>query len=234
MSGKSIKRFYKQAAVAAGGGGFAVLLDGRSVKTPKGAALLVDSERLAQAIAEEWNGQGESVDPASMPMMQLAATALDRVGAERPAMHDNLMRYCATDLLCYRAQHPSDLVRRQQECWQPVVDWATLFFDAPLQVTEGLSPVEQPGQAAQALSSYLERLDAWRFTALAVAVAATGSLLLGLALLEGFRDAKALVEASQLDELHQQELWGADEEAKARLQDLAYDIRAAERFLALL
>lgn len=231
---KEIKRFYKEAAVLETGGGFQVLLDGRAVKTPKGAALLLPTQALAQAVAAEWNAQADKVDPDKMPMMQMAATAIDRVGAERAAMHDNLMRYSETDLLCYRAAHPADLVRRQQEAWQPVVDWAALSLDAPMLVTEGLTPAAQPAQALKALAADVSRLDDWRFAALAVAVAATGSLLLGLALLKDFRDAEAVIAASQLDETYQQELWGADEEAAQRNRILAADIETAERFLRLL
>jgi chaperone required for assembly of F1-ATPase len=231
---KVLKRFYKEAAAGSSDGGFTVLLDGRAVRTPKGAKLCVASQRLAQEIAKEWEQQGETIDPETMPLMQLAATALDRVGAERQAMQENLLRYAQTDLLCYRAGHPADLVRRQAELWQPILDWAALQLDAPLKTTEGLAPVEQPKEAVDALASHLAGLDDWRFTALSVAVAATGSLLLGLALILRQADAETVIAASQLDEDHQRQLWGEDEEATERLALLAGEIRSAGRLLDLI
>lgn len=228
------KRFYKEAAVGSSGGGFCVLLDGRRVKTPKGSDLVLPSRPLAQAVADEWTAQGDKIEPQTMPMMQLAATAIDRIGAERAAILDELFGYCETDLLCYRAAHPSDLVRRQGELWQPVLDWAALHLDAPLTTTDGLLPITQPAPSQAALRAHLERQDDWHLAALSVTVAATGSLLLGLALALGFRDGAGIIDASQLDERHQQSLWGKDEEAAERLQMLADDILAAERFLRLL
>lgn len=228
------KRFYKEAAVDSHNGGFCVLLDGRKVKTPKGHDLTLPVRDLAQAIADEWAAQGDKIEPQTMPMMQLAATAIDRIGAERAAILDELFGYCQTDLLCYRAAHPSDLVKRQGELWQPVLDWAALHLDAPLATTEGLAPLTQPAPSQAALRAHLERQDDWYLAALSVTVAATGSLLLGLALVQGFLDGEAVVAASQLDERHQQNLWGEDEEAAERLQALADDILAAERFLRFL
>ncbi|MBF0268207.1 MAG: ATPase [Alphaproteobacteria bacterium] len=228
------KRFYKEAAAGSADGGFAVLLDGRQVKTPKGHPLILPTLGLAEAIAQEWAAQGEKIEPETMPQMQVAATAIDRVGSERAAMHASLMRYCETDLLCYRAAHPADLVKRQTEVWQPVQDWVALHLDAPLRITEGLRPIEQPEQALKAIAAQLERYDHWRFTALSVAASASGSLLLALALVEGHLDAQGVIAASQLDETYQQELWGEDEEAQERQRALAQDILAAGRLLALI
>ncbi|MDK9723170.1 MAG: ATP12 family chaperone protein [Rhodospirillales bacterium] len=228
------KRFYKEAAVGSSDGGFCVLLDGRKVKTPKGHDFILPSRPLAQAVAREWAAQGDQIEPPTMPMMQLAATAIDRIGAERAAILAELFGYCETDLLCYRAAHPADLVKRQAEAWQPVLDWAALHLDVPLTTTDGLLPITQPAPSQAALRAHLERQDDWRLAALSVTVAATGSLLLGLALAQGFIDGEAVVAASQLDERHQQNLWGEDEEAAERLAALAGDILAAERLLSLI
>ncbi|CAA6605240.1 Chaperone required for the assembly of the mitochondrial F1-ATPase [Rhodospirillaceae bacterium LM-1] len=228
------KRFYKEAAAGSADGGFTVLLDDRPLRTPKGHPLILPTLALAEAIASEWKAQGERIEPETMPQMQVAATAIDRVAAERAAMHESLMRYCETDLLCYRAAHPADLAKRQAETWQPVLDWAALNLDAPLMMTEGLAPIEQPAQALKAIGAQLERYDHWRFTALSVTASASGSLLLALALVEGHLDASGVIAASQLDESYQQELWGADEEAQERQQALAQEIKAAWRFITLI
>jgi len=179
---KSIKRFYKDAAAQDGGQGFSILLDGRAVKTPGARLLCVPSSRLAEAIAEEWRSQGEQVLPSTMPMTQLASTALDRVGPERPHITQQLMNYAGTDLLCYRAEIPADLVARQTATWQPLLDWAAQALDAPLLTTTGLTAVTQPRDSLAALQRRIDAYDDWRLTALQSATAAMGSLIIGLAL----------------------------------------------------
>lgn len=231
---KSIKRFYKDAAVQAGDHGFSIVLDGKAIKTPGARLLAVPSPRLADVIAEEWRSQGEQILPSSMPMTQLASTALDRVGPERPHITQQLMNYAGTDLLCYRAATPADLVARQTAAWQPLLDWAAQSLDAPLVTTTGLTAVAQPAGALAALLRHVESHDDWRLTAIQSATAAMGSLILGLALAAGRLDAEAAFQASQTDETYQIELWGEDWEAADRRAELRADIEAAARFLGLL
>jgi len=231
---RTIKRFYKQSGVAATEDGFAIQLDGRSVKTPAGKALVVPGADLAAAIAAEWAEQGEFIRPATMPLTQLASTALDRVGPERPVIVEQLHHYARTDLLCYRADFPPDLAVRQREAWQPLLDWAAAELAAPLAVTVGVMAVEQPPSALAALAERLESYDVWRLAAIQSACAAAGSLVLALALGEGRLGADEVFRLSQLDELYQAEKWGEDYEAIDRRAELERDIQAAARLLALM
>lgn len=234
MLNKTLKRFYKQASVGEAEGGFAVLLDGRPVKTPAGKRLAVPSKTLAEAMVAEWEEQGEEIRPKSMPMTQLASTALDRVGPERAAILDQLSKFAGTDLLCYRADFPPDLVARQNALWQPLLDWAAETLGARLAVTSGIVAVEQPEAAMAPLLARLEGYDLWRLTAAQAACAAAGSLVLALAMVEGRLDGQQTYELSQLDESYQIEKWGEDWEAADRRAALQRDILAAERLLALL
>lgn len=234
MLPKTLKRFYKDSSAQAVEGGFAVLLDGKPIKTPGGRPLTLPTPALAEAVAEEWRTQGEQVLPSSMPLTQLASTALDRVGPERDHITAQLMNYAGTDLLCYRAETPADLVARQTAIWQPILDWAAQALDAPLITTTGLAAVAQPAQALAALERHLSAMDLWRLTAVQASAAAMGSLILALALTEGRLDAEAAYEASQLDETYQIEQWGEDWEAADRRAALKADIQAAGRFLSLL
>jgi chaperone required for assembly of F1-ATPase len=233
MLNRTIKRFYKDATTAAVEGGFAVQLDGRGVKTPATKALVLPTQPLAEAVAAEWRAQGEQVQPHSMPLTQLASTALDRVGPEREAIIGQLMGYAATDLLCYRVDSPADLVLRQTATWQPLLDWASLELDAPLKITATLLAVEQPADALAALRRRLDSYDVWRLTVVQAATAATGSLVLALALGEGRLTGAEVFQASQLDETYQIEQWGEDYEAADRRAALQRDIEAAERLSAL-
>lgn len=234
MLGKTMKRFHKQANVAAIDGGYAVQLDGRGVKTPAARKLEVPSERLALAIAAEWDAQGEVIKPFTMPLTQLASTALDRVGPERAVITAQMLAYAATDLLCYRAQSPSDLVELQTRSWQPLLDWCRTQLDAGLTVTTGVIAIDQPAAALAALRARLDGYDLWRLTAAQAACSASGSLVLALALTEGRLTGEECFTLSTLDEAYQVAQWGDDYEAADRRAEVQRDIQAAADLLSLL
>ncbi|MDH3229889.1 MAG: ATPase [Alphaproteobacteria bacterium] len=229
------KRFYTEAAVIAlEDGASGVALDGRSIRTPAGAALALPLPALAEAVAAEWAAQEGTVRPLSMPMMRLAATAIDRVGRERAAVVAQIAACGAHDLLCYRAGAPEPLVRRQAETWQPLLDWCARTCGARLAVTEGVTHVEQPQEALAALTATVDAMDDFRLAALSQLTAACGSLVLALAVCAGRTDAAGAIAASQLDEAWQAENWGSDAEAETRRANLAREITDAVRFLELL
>ncbi|MEQ9555810.1 MAG: ATP12 family protein [Rhodospirillales bacterium] len=239
-----MKRFYRAVTVApvvpeggaddGGGEAFQILLDGRKVKSPVARVLAVPSRPLAEAVAAEWDAQSEKILPASMPLTQLAFTAIDRIAPQQAEVAARIARYGETDLLCYRATAPADLVRLQADSWDPLLAWAADDLGAALVVTDGIVPVDQPAAALAALAHAVSTLDAYRLTALAAVVQAAGSLVIGLALVRGRLDAAAAVALSQLDESYQSEKWGADKEALDRLGALQAEIAQAETFLGLL
>jgi chaperone required for assembly of F1-ATPase len=229
-----MKRAYKKAEPVATAGGYGVALDGKPLRTPGKRNLVVPNEMLAAAIAEEWNTQTEEVRPTSMPMTRLATTAVDRVSPNRETVVNQTAKYAGTDLVCYRAARPQALTARQQAVWQPLIDWAVLRFDAPLRVTTGVIPQSQSPATLRAFAAAVAERDDFTLTALYAATAASGSLVIGLALLEGRVDADEAFAASQLDESFQIEAWGEDAEQTERRRALASDIEAAARFISLL
>jgi chaperone required for assembly of F1-ATPase len=228
-----MKRRYREVAVTAAADGFGLALDGKPVNTPAGAALVVRARALAAAVAAEWSAQGEQLRPDTMPLTQLTATALDRVAPARAAVIEQLLNYGETDLLCYRATEPPELVDRQVAMWQPLLDWAQLRFGAELAVIAGLMPQPQPVGALAALRAALAPFDALGLTGLLAAAGAAGSLVLALALQAGRLSADEAWALSQLDETFQIERWGEDAEAAARRAGLRADLVAAGRLLAL-
>jgi len=229
-----MRRFYKEAAAAPAEGGHAVLLDGKPMRTPAKAALVVPSRRLAEAIAAEWQAQGDEIVREALGLTRLASTAIDLVAPRRAEIVAAVARYAGTDLVCYRAEHPPELVARQERVWQPLVDWAAERHGAPLVVTAGIVPQPQPAASVAALAAAVAAYDAMALTALHLATAACGSLVLALALAEGRLDAEAAFAAAQLDESFEIERWGEDAEATKRRNELRDDIAYAARFLALL
>jgi len=233
MLGSATKRFYKEAGIAPEGDGYSVTLDGRPLRTPGGAPLTAPTRALAIAVSEEWAAQDTQIRPHTMPLTQLTNTAIDRVAHERTDIVERMMAYAATDLLCYRAEFPPDLAVRQQANWQPLLDWVADTHGARLTVADGVIPVPQSPSALAALGAAVAVLDDIELTALACIAAATGSLVIALALTSGRIDAEAAYEVSRLDEAYQVERWGEDAEAVARQAGLRADIFAAARFLAL-
>jgi chaperone required for assembly of F1-ATPase len=231
-----MKRFYKTAGVgpAVDGAGWSVLLDGKAIRTPAKAALVVPTRALAEAIAEEWAAQSGNVKPASMPLMRLACTAIDRVAPQMAEVIAEIAGFGRSDLLCYRAEGPRELVERQVELWQPWLDWAAERLGARLLTTRGVSPVEQPPEALAALRASVEAFDAFHLTGLHGLVTGYGSLVLGLAVMKAALSPELAWQAAQCDETYQEERWGSDAEALARRRGLKADIDATHRFVAVL
>jgi chaperone required for assembly of F1-ATPase len=228
------RRRYREVAVVARDGLHGVTLDGEVVTTPGGKPLLLPQRALAEAIAAEWQAQGDELDPSTLPLTRLAGSALDVVAPQRAAVVERTAAYAATDLLCYPALGPEALAGRQEAGWQPLVDWVERHYGAPLLATAGIVAIAQPAASLITLRRAVEAADLWRLTALAAATAACGSLILALALAEGEIDAAAATELSLLDESYQSERWGEVPEAAERRAALSAEIAAAARFLALL
>lgn len=228
------RRFYKKVSVESDAkGGFAVALDSRNVKTPAGGPLLAPTRSLAQAIAEEWDAQGEKVDPLSMPLMRLLCTAIDRVSPNREPVIDQVVAFAATDLVCYRAEGPADLVKRQEDMWQALLDWAATTHGATLAVTRGVVPIAQPKDALTVFRKVVQTLDNYELTAVANGTSTAGSLVIGLALVGGRLDADGAFAAAELDASFQIERWGSDDEAVARRRLVLSDLKTVERFVRL-
>jgi chaperone required for assembly of F1-ATPase len=227
------RRFYKTATSTPVEGGWGILLDGKALRSPAKRPFVLPTEALAQAIAEEWQTQGEKVEPSSMPLMQFAATAIDRLADNRAALVDEIAGYGRSDLVCYRAAEPPSLVRRQEETWQPLIAWAAERYDIALNVTSGIVAVDQPAHTFATFRRVLEACDLFALTALAGATGIAGSLVIALALMEGRLSANEAADAALLDELYQAEKWGSDPEAERRRAAIRADLQAAKRFHTL-
>ncbi|MBL6597503.1 MAG: ATPase [Alphaproteobacteria bacterium] len=228
-----MKRVYKAVAVAEGENGFAVHLDGRTVRSPARRDLILPNRALAEAVAAEWDAQAESIDPRTMPFMSLVATAADRVEIQRDHVIETIAGYAGSDMLCYRAEEPADLVRRQNAIWDPLLDWTADALGARLRVTTGIMPVRQDEAALNAIQGVVAGYEPLAMTALHEITSIAGSVVIGLAVTEGHIDADAGVVAAQLDETFQIEQNGEEEEAVERLANLRADLLAAAEFLRL-
>jgi len=231
-----MKRFYKDTAVEAGDGGWYVLLDGKPMRTPAKAVLVAPTRALADAIAKEWADVPDKaeINIAHLPLTRLAATGLDRVIPQRERVIDDTAKYGDSDLLCYRATQPVSLVQRQQQAWQPLLDWAAERYGARLVVANGTTFVTQPADAIAALRAAVAAHGDLALSALYNLTHIAGSLVIALAVAERHITAVQSFEAAQLDELSQIERWGSDPIATKRHDGIKHDMNAGATFLALL
>lgn len=228
------KRFYTSVSVEAQDAGFATLLDGRTIRTPAKRPFVVPAEALAKAVAAEWEAQGEHIDPAAMPLTRLVNTALDAVAEKMAEVADDIAAFAGSDLLCYRADGPAALIRRQAEAWDPPLAWAKSALGADFRVKAGLMPVDQPPAAIASVRCVLDRLDALSLAAAHVLTTLTGSAILALAHVEGHLTLEEIWAAATVDERWQSEQWGSDAEAEARAAERLAEATAAARCLRLL
>lgn len=229
-----MKRFWKSVGVEADGGGWTIRLDGRAVKTPARAPLIVPTRALADAIADEWSSVEDEVDPRHMPLTGLANAAIDRVSPSKEAFASGLARYAEADLACYRADGPRELIDRQEEQWNKLLGWARRRYDVDFATTTGITHVTQPPATVERLSHAVSSLDAFRLAGLSPLVTTGGSLVGGLAVLEKALTPSDVWDAVSLDDQWQLERWGSDAEAELALEKRKSDFLAGARFLELL
>jgi chaperone required for assembly of F1-ATPase len=225
------RRFYKDVAIVDDPAGYAIVLDGRPIKTPARRALALPRRALAETAAEEWRAQGDVIDPATMPMTRLANTIIDGVAAARDDIEREIVKYLGSDLVCYRATTPSGLVARQAQHWDPVLVWARDALGAKFALAEGVTYVAQPAAAVKAAAARIPH-DPWRLGAVHAIMTLTGSALIALAVAEGALDLDAAWSAAHVDEDWNMELWGRDEIALARRAHRFGEMSAAAQVLA--
>ncbi len=234
------KRFYSAVEVAADNGdaagrcGFRILLDQRAVRTPGKQSLLVPSRALAEAIAQEWQAQQDVIDPATMPLTKIANTTIDGIITHEAEVRTELVKFAGSDLLCYRAEHPQELVEHQSRQWDPLLAWAAENYGISLQVAGGVMPVRQAQSALDAVAAAWADEPAWALGAAHVLVTLTGSSVLALACRRGRLAADAAWSLAHVDEDWQIAQWGDDAEAAQRRERRRREFLSAARFLELL
>lgn len=230
---KHPKRFYEKVTINPAENGFQVLLDGRHVKTPARHTLVLPTKALAQHVADEFSIQEKEIDPAKMPITRLVNTIIDGISVDMQPVFEDVLRFCAADMLFYRAESPKELVERQQQQWDPVLDWAEKRLGACFVLGEGVMHVSQPPEAIAAVSVYLRNVTSpFVLGAIHVMTTLTGSALLALAVADGALNLRNAWQLAHLDEDWTIEHWGEDQEAKTRRAWREAEMVAATAVLA--
>lgn len=231
-----MKKFYKLVSTSPQDGGYHILLDGRSVKTKSGSPLLAPNERVANAIVKEWMAQGDEIIPDTMPLTQILNTQMDRVRSERSVMMQSIQKYLDTDLICYIADVPAELVNRQERLWSPWREWFYQKFGVALETTSGLAALKQPVEAHESVGQYIKSLNDDNFTVLQLVTALSGSVILALAFVEGSAKAQDVYDASFVeeqfkDDLYDSEKYGSDPMIEKKQKAMLSDLHACEIYL---
>ncbi len=227
-------RFYKDVSVSPRDNGFGVLLDGKPIRTPAGAALVIPARALADAVAEEWRSQGDKLRLETMILTKLANTAADRVTADRLTAIAEILAFARSDLLCYRADAPATLVALQVRTWDPLLEWARERYGAVLACGTGIGFVEQDTEALAVLERAVDEYDSFRLCGVQSAATLLGSTVIALALADGKLSTDEALGAAQLDENYQAAKWGLDFEAEKRRENLKAELVAITGFLQAL
>ncbi len=225
-----MRRFWREVRVDDG----RVLLDGRPVRTPARATLVLPNDRLAGVIAAEWSAVGDTIDPGTMPMTGLANAATDHVAPDPQAFAAALAKFAEADVLCYGADHPPDLVARQSASWDGPLAWARHRFDIDFIQTTGIVHVAQPPETLARLSRAVASRTVWELAALSPLVTIGGSLVVALMLAQRAIAVDEAFDAAHVDELWQAEKWGEDAAATDLRALRRRDFTNAARFLTLL
>ncbi|MCX9147232.1 molecular chaperone [Erythrobacter sp. WG] len=225
-----IRRFYKEVTLAAQpGGGWQVLLDGRGVKTVGGAPQVVPTAALGEALAAEWRDQGETIDPRSLPLRDMADYAIDILAPDPEGAAEGLLAYAETDTLCYRADPDEPLHARQQAVWEPILARFEQAHAITLTRVSGVLHRPQPPASLAVLEARLKALDPFALAGVDAMTKLAASLVIGLAALDA-EEPLALWQAASLEEEWQAELWGRDEEAEERRARREADFLRASAF----
>jgi chaperone required for assembly of F1-ATPase len=231
-----MKRFYKLVSTCKEVGGYGVLLDGKPVKTSGKKSLLAPTQGIADALMAEWAAQKDEIDPQSMPFTQILNTKIDRIPHERAAMTEILLEYLDTDLLCYRADYPPELVKMQTENWNPHLKWFLNTFECTLLTTEKLEALRQPPAAHKVVQEFIAALDDDYFTILQLVTSISGSIILALAFTAQEISPEEVLEAARIEERHKATIYdeakyGPDPMQEKRDKAAMRDLQAAWQYL---
>ena len=224
------KRFYKSVAVTDQLG---IALDGRNVKTPLKAALVLPTRALAEAVAAEWDAQVDVINPHAMPLTKLANTAIDRAIPEKSKIAAEILEFAGSDMVCYRAESPAGLVLRQTTHWDPIIAWAKADLKVNFATVNTITHKRQSPAALRLWKPTSNRSTHFHLSQSTTSPRLPGSALLAAMVAAGKIPADAAWLAANVDEDWQIETWGEDAEARARRAGRLDEFSACVRFVNL-
>jgi chaperone required for assembly of F1-ATPase len=187
---------------------------------------------VAELLAAEWAAQTAEINPATMPATRITHAALDSVAQAMGEVRADILKYAASDLVCYRAEDPVRLVEQQAHHWDPVLAHIRARYGAGFLLSEGITFVTQPGESLERLAPRLWAVsEPIALAALHVLTTVSGSALIAIAVADGALDTQAGFDAGECDADYEASIWGIDEEAAERRALRLADFKAAATLL---
>lgn len=191
---------------------YEIILDKRKLKTPKGSLFLAPNEALASMIAAEWDSQKEKIELNQMHLTTLTNTVLDNPGnMDKDSITEKMISFLEGDTLCFRMPEPEELSHRQNQSWDPVVQWFAHFFRCKVPVTQNVNLPPIDSQSKETLTRYFKSFNIWSLTGFIFATENLKSMILACALINRQLSVEEAIQLSRVEENFQAEKWGSVE-----------------------
>ena len=220
-----MKKFWKKVSIKKiSFNSFQIMLDERILQTPLKRELILPNLNLAQEIAKEWDQDSINIKTESMIFYGLISTSLDKIIDNRNVYIDDILDYIDTDLICYRADNPKELVELQKSKWDPIILLVEKYIGTKVQVFIGVSPNKQHYTVHDGINNLIDQFDIFEISALHRITNITGSIFLSLCVLRKDISKNEVFELSFLDELWQEENWGFDKENSQKRKEISIEL----------
>ena len=227
------RKFWQEAKLTERPNGFGIQLDGKFAMTPGKNPLIVPYRSLAEKICEEFQSQDKKINPSTMPYTRRTNTTIDRIPATRNEIVVSVVNYGHTDLVCYRASSPFELVKWQADHWDPVLTWLEEKFAIKLKAGQDITPFEQNSRTIEKFSARINSFDNFLLCGFSEMVPLLGSLILSFAYLYGYGSKEQIWQLSRIDEEWQAKKWGFDSEAQQVAENHYKDFQVACYFVTV-
>ena len=210
---------------------FYILLDNKKLKTPLKKELILSNHLMAKEVLKEWDHSSEIINIDDLVFYSLLSTAIDKVSEERNSYINDIINFIDTDLICYRADNPIDLVSFQNKQWDPIISFIEKYINTKVSVFKGVMPSQQSSEVHHRFKNLIVELSDVQISVLHRITNLVGSVFLSLCILKKDLTHKQAFELSFLDELWQAENWGYEDDASAKRKKIRTELNRLILFI---
>ena len=213
---------------------FEILLDKRILKTPMQKDLIFSNYKIAKETALEWDIDEKEINTENMVFYGLISTAIDKISNDKVSYIDNVLGFINTDLICYRADKPNELIDLQNSSWNPIISFIKKYIDVELKFFIGVMPSKQSLEIFNRLKTLINSFSDIEISALHRMTNLTGSIFISICILKGDVLKNEAFELSFLDELYQAKNWGVEQESLDKRDKIAKELNRIISFVELI
>ena len=210
---------------------YEILLDENVLKTPMKKRLTILNSKIAQEIKKEWNQDTSVLDTDAMIFYGIISTSIDKIINNRMSYINDILSFIDTDLICYRAEEPNDLVQWQNKNWDPILLKVEKYINNKVDIFKGIMPSKQKKEIKFKITTFLTKFSDLEIIVLHRITNITRSVFLSLCILNNDVIKEKAFELSHLDELWQAENWGYEEEASINREKVNFELNRTMYFL---